>query len=273
MKTIDPTIDLVRKVYSKPVPLQSELTNPFNANKRRKTKSTEIKVDEFPDDINKWDNRTFSKYFGEQYKIHVGGFYKITFTSDNQIMQSILDFMEDNKLSKKEHAKLFLDWCFANKDVIISSQSYFLPTTIRNFLNKYYQDQIRQNDDTTPLIDIFSEIEELYANGRQREIYSKYGIPVASTYFINKKNFDYENVKINLFTLFETLAEGNIEQKRLLGDIFQKSIARSPYLNSMYLLDWRDTFSSLADKYKKESWWKDDDYLGKPRFDYDKIAK
>ena len=271
MKLIDPTIDLVRKVYSKPVPLQEELTNPFNANKRRNKKNTAIKLDDFPEDINEWEIRTFSKYFAEQYKIYIGGIYKITYVNDNMVMQSIFDFMEDNKLNKREHTKKFLDWCFSNKDMITSTQSYFLPTTVRNFLNKYYQDQIRRNDESVPLIDIFLEMESLYSNGRQREIYSKFGIPIASTYFINKKNFDYENVKINLITLFETLAEGNLEQKRLLGDIFQKSITRSPYLDSMYLLNWRDVFSSLVEKYTKESWWKDDDYLGKPRFDFDKI--
>jgi len=57
-----------------------------------------------------------------------------------------------------------------------------------------------------------------------------------------------------------------------LSDIFQKSISRSPYIPEFALLNWRDLFF-LAKKFSKESWWREEDYPGEPRFKYDKFLK
>jgi hypothetical protein len=71
--------------------------------------------------------------------------------------------------------------------------------------------------------------------------------------------------------LFETLSKGNAEEKKLISDTFQKSISRSPYLPEFDLLDWREIFIKYTAKYKEETWWRDEDYPGKPRFQFDKF--
>ena len=71
--------------------------------------------------------------------------------------------------------------------------------------------------------------------------------------------------------LFESLSKGTAEDKILLQTIIQRSISRSPYPAEFSLLDWREHFELLVEKYKIESWWRDEDYPGSPRFDYDKF--
>lgn len=268
----DPTIDLIRKVYSEPVPLQSELTNPFNANKRkRKTTDKSLVSDELDADIQTWEVKDFCKYFAQEYKKSFGGTYKVTYVSDGPIFKQILGFMEDNKIDKNQYCKNFIDWCFENKALIIQAQGFILPTTIVYSLNKYYQDKVYKNDKEEALIDIFDDIEYLDKNGKHKEIYSKFGIPVSATYLIHKKKIPLDAVVSNLKMLFEMLSTGNSQQMNLLESIFQKSIFRSPYIPEMELLDWRDVFDEFLLKSKKENWWENNDYPGMPRFDFKKL--
>ena len=56
-KPNDPTYDFVMSIYMQHVPLQSELTNPFSANKRqRKTKLVTKVAKELPDDLGTWSS-------------------------------------------------------------------------------------------------------------------------------------------------------------------------------------------------------------------------
>jgi hypothetical protein len=59
-KPNDPTYDFVMSIYMQHVPSQSELTNPFSANKRqRKTKLVTKVAKELPDDLGTWSSRNF----------------------------------------------------------------------------------------------------------------------------------------------------------------------------------------------------------------------
>jgi hypothetical protein len=271
-RVIDPTIELIHKIYAQPVPLKSELSNPFAANRRkRKTIDTRLESDVLDADVSKWETRDFCKYFAQEYKAHIGGTYKITYTSDQMVVREIFDFMEDNKLPKNEDCKKFIDWCFQNKNIIIQQTGYLMPSTIRHFLNRYYQDSIVPQHSSNYKIDIYDELAILDKTGKHRELYSKFGIPIASTYFINKKNIPEEAVIDNLHLLFDTLASGNSEQKQFLTNIIQKSINRSPYIPEMNLLNWRGVFEDILVKYKSEKWWREEDYIGSPRFDFKKL--
>jgi hypothetical protein len=63
------------------------------------------------------------------------------------------------------------------------------------------------------------------------------------------------------------------DEKKLLNDIVQKSISRSPYIAGFELTDWRTLFSEIIERFKEETWWRDQDYPGNPRFKYDKFIK
>lgn len=272
-KINDPTLDFVKGIYMLHVPDKSQLSNPFSANKRQRSKKIVVKTEKgFPEDLNAWTAKTFVDYFAEEFKKNFNGRYKVTYTSDNKFVNSIFDFMEDNNLSKQEWTKKFLDWCFVNKEVIIKKFGHFLLMNLPSFLNRYYQDVI-VSDHKAPLIAVFEEVEALANAGKSKEIYSKYGIPVASTYYMNYKNIKESEIASGLQKLFSSLSDGTLEEKKLLESMFQKSITRSPYIEGFVMLDWRQTFQDIAEKFKDETWWRDEDYSGSPRFDYSKFIK
>jgi hypothetical protein len=273
MKKTDPTIELIRSVYKQNVPLQEELSNPFNANKRRNKKSVPKLSLRSSSPIEEWDAKFFVRYFADEYKRVIGGVYKVTFASDVKLIYSILGFMEDNNLEKNVYTKKFLDWCFENKDMVVSIHGHFLLNTIKDLLNRYYQDQIIPQNKILTLIDIIDDIHEMFNNNLHREIYLKFGIPIACTYFVNHQNYELSDVIENSRKLFMVMIKGNADQKKLLGEIFQKSISRSPYIKNMLMMDWRSEFSDMTERYKKEIWWKDSDYSGNSRFDYNKLLK
>jgi hypothetical protein len=271
MKTVkDPTYDFVKGIYMQHVPLQSELVNPFQANKRQRKKPIAKTLKEAPEDIKDWTAKHFTDYFFNEYKKAFDGIYRVTYTSDNKIINIIADFMEDNQLDKNEWTKKFIDWCFINKTIIMQRSGHFLLMEFPHYLNRYYQDVINTNS-TTPLIDIYNEVHNLAKLGRSKELFSKYGIPIVCTYYAHTKNISKEDFISGLNQLFQTLSKGNAEEKKIISDTFQKSVSRSPYLPEFELLDWREIFVKYTTKYKEETWWRDEDYPGKPRFQFDKF--
>ena len=271
MKTVkDSTYDFVKGIYMQHIPLQTELVNPFQANKRQRKKPVAKVLKEAPEELKDWTAKNFTDYFFNEYKRVFSGVYRVTYTSDNKIINIIADFMEDNQLDKNEWTKKFIDWCFLNKTVIMQRSGHFLLIEFPHYLNRYYQDVIYTNS-STPLIDIFDEVRTLAKLGRSKELFSKYGIPIVCSYYANANNISKEDFISGLNKLFETLSKGNAEEKKLISDTFQKSISRSPYLPEFDLLDWREIFIKYTAKYKEETWWRDEDYPGKPRFQFDKF--
>lgn len=271
MKTVnDPTYEFVKSIYLQHIPQQSELSNPFSANKRQKKRTTLTKTKEIPDDISQWSPKNFSDYFGAEYKRVFDGVYKITYTSDNKIINIIMEFMIENGLEKNEWTKKFIDWCFLNKGVILQKSGHFLLVEFPNFLNRYYQDVISRNS-AVALMDIFPDVKALASEGKSKELFSKYGIPIACTYYATYKNISDEQLVSGLRNLFNQLSKGNIQEKQLFGDIIQKSISRSPYPNDFKILDWREIFATEISKYKSEPWWRPDDYPGQARFKVEKF--
>jgi hypothetical protein len=271
MKTVkDPTYDFVKGIHMQHIPLQTELVNPFQANKRQRKKPVAKVLKEAPEELKDWTAKNFTDYFFNEYKRVFSGVYRVTYTSDNKIINIIADFMEDNQLDKNEWTKKFIDWCFLNKTVIMQRSGHFLLIEFPHYLNRYYQDVIHTNS-STPLIDIFDEVRTLAKLGRSKELFSKYGIPIVCSYYAHANNISKEDFISGLNQLFETLSKGNAEEKKLISDTFQKSISRSPYLPEFDLLDWREIFIKYTAKYKEETWWRDEDYPGKPRFQFDKF--
>ena len=271
MKTVnDPTYDFVKGIYMQHVPLQTELSNPFQANKRQRKKPVVKTLKEAPEELKDWTAKNFTDYFFNEYKKAFNGVYRVTYTSDNKIINIIADFMEDNQLDKNEWTKKFIDWCFLNKTVIMQRSGHFLLIEFPHYLNRYYQDVIKTNS-STPLIDIYDEVRSLAKLGRSKELFSKYGIPIVCTYYAHTNNISKEDFVSGLNQLFETLSKGNAAEKKLISDTFQKSVSRSPYLPEFDLLDWREIFVKYTAKYKEETWWRDEDYPGKPRFQFDKF--
>jgi len=85
-------------------------------------------------------------------------------------------------------------------------------------------------------------VKDLDDKGRSKEILSKYGIPIAATYFIHHKDINFDSVVSGFTKLFEKLDSGTSEETKIFSDIMQKSISRSPYIPEFALLNCRDDF-------------------------------
>ncbi len=272
-ETADPVYKLMEDVFKRPVPLMSELSNPFAANKRKRRTTLTDKNEFIPENVEDWNSKHFVHYFAQCYFKSLNASYKITYSSDCSIITDIQDFMSDNSLDVNKYTKEFIDWCFDNKVLISTRTGYFLLLNTRQFLNRFYQDKVIAQNPNHNLLDVYSDVEALYDNNRSKEIYSKYGIPIASTYLINKKNIDKDKVQSGLIQWTNSLSTGTVEQKKMLVNILQKSISRSPYIQEFELLEWREVLHDIVAKFKNESWWRDEDYPGLPRFKFDKFLK
>lgn len=273
-KNIDLTYEMVKSVFNLPVPQQSELSNPFNSNTRRKNKLvTRKNLNEIPDNISDWSSRDFVNYFGDKYKQIFGGIYKKTYSSDCSKVNEFIEFMDANELNKNEMTKTFIDWCFDNNEFISRSNNTFSLTSMRKFLNTFFQQVVRNDVQSNVSLDIFNEVSEAIENGKTKEVLATYGIPIVSTYFINHKGIEFEKIKGGLNILFSKLIQGDQEELLLLNKIVQRSISRSPYPSNFEMLDWREVFSDLSNKYSKELWWRDKDYNGSMQYKYDRFLK
>jgi hypothetical protein len=272
MKTTDTTYQMVLDIYNTPVPLQSELTNPFKPKSKPKKSSllpkTAIEVDV---DYTNWSSRDFVDYFAIEYKKMFGGIYKKTYSSDCSHINEIIEFMDANELDKNEWSKKFIDWCFVNKEYISSQSGTFLLSSVKKQLNTFYQQVISENKKSKPVIDIFDELVEMIDKGKTKEVLAIYGIPIVSTYVHYYKNVSDENIKAGLRKLFISLIDGDADTQKLLTKIVQRSINRSPYPDLFILTDWRNEYPELAELFKNELWWKDKDYIGSYQYKYDRF--
>ena len=259
----DPTVMLVTEIYKMNVPLQSEIANPFTANKRARKKSLVPKQETtIADDVSSWSTRTFVDYFSEQYKKNIGGYYKKTYSSDCSVINEIFDFMNSNDIDEKIWTKKFIDWCFLNKENILKKCESFILLNLRSFLNIYFQNSIKNKAISNKAIPIYDDFVSMVNDGKSKELFSIYGIPISATFFINKQNIDENSLKQGLSQLINKLMKGNAEEQQLLAKMVQRSINRSPYIEGFKLVDWRNEFPELRQKFSAEVWWREKDYTG-----------
>lgn len=273
-KKSDSIHQLVTSVMSIEVPPEGQLVNPFKP--VRKT-NKQVTLDELinkrgpvelPKDVSTWTSKNFATHFARSYHDHLGGNYKITFTSDLPIIKNIGDFFDSNGLNRNEWTKKLFDWSFNNYDQIVKKFNYFTLLSVFNSINYFYQDEvlpqvesgsIERNSQDNSLLD---EIESLQANKvKPTEIFARFGIPITVTYLNKVKGYDIEKIVNSLNVRFADNKSTDIE---ILERIFNSSIINSPYPEEFLMLNWRSEFKSLTNFYRTESWWRDKDYSGKP---------
>ncbi len=226
-----------------------KLLIPFTANKRARKKSLVPKQETtIADDVSSWSTRTFVDYFSEQYKKNIGGYYKKTYSSDCSVINEIFDFMNSNDIDEKIWTKKFIDWCFLNKENILKKCESFILLNLRSFLNIYFQNSIKNKAISNKAIPIYDDFVSMVNDGKSKELFSIYGIPISATFFINKQNIDENSLKQGLSQLISKLMKGNAEEQQLLAKMVQRSINRSPYIEGFKLVDWRNEFPELRQK-------------------------
>ena len=271
-KQLDSTVQMVMDIYKKPVPLQSEIANPFSANKRQRKKKISVDSNhELPEDVQDWNTRNFVDFYAEQYFSFFKAIYKKTYASDCTVISEIFTFFEQNNQDKLQRTKEYIEWAFINNTYVTKTSGVFLLTSLRGFMNYFMQEKILNQRDVNRTINVYDDVHKLASQGKTKEVFAKFGIPIAATYFTNKKEINEKDMIAGVKLLIETLTQGDSEQKNMLIEIVNKSIDRSPYPESFKLTNWREKFPVLFEQFNKESWWKDRDYSGKPNFDVERF--
>jgi len=272
---------LIERIMATPVPAKGQLVNPLRAN----TKTRQISLSDFksnknlPDDISEWQSKHFAIYFTDKFKEKTNGNYHVNYKTDIPPIHVVLKRMKSQGLNANEFTKKYIDWFFDNFLRIKNRVSIVTPASLPGFTNEYYQSIILpmveskavvRNTNDTSLLD---EINEAHTEGKIGEIFVRFGIPVASTYFIRHKKVKPEAVLKALEERFAKLAGNGFSGKEQLSKILISSILGSPYPSDFELLDWRDTFETQIEAYQSEDWWRDNDYKGVPLDKYYILGK
>ncbi len=281
VKKEDVAAAIIERIMSQPVPKEGQLVNPLTAEKRTRkagqVSMNDIGNDPFDADVRTWTVRTFVDYFAKKWQKETGGNYKKTYTSDQIVFQDIGKFMASNGLEKREWTKKFIDWCFKRRNEIVKRSGHFMPQTIRGYLNQFYQDvvmpmveenQVERTYVETPILD---EIKQADDDGRATEIFLRFGIPLAATYFVVTKGYKESTVQKGLDKLIHDLSIGTPADRDKLALMFQRSIIRSPYPEWFVFTDWRNRYQTYVQRHAEDNWWREDDYRGRALPEYQKL--
>lgn len=209
-------------------------------------------------------------YFCRRYTVKIGGFYRKSNISDSKSVNEIFLFLDNNGLNKEEYAPKFIDWCFDNKTRIVKERHGITLQTICHYLNQFYQDTVLPAVEEGTVereavieINLIREIKEIETTSNAFNIFAKYGIPVGVTYFVNVKKMPQEDIVKGVKEAIKKYQREAIGQQKI-SQMFKKSILSSPYPPEMCGLNWREYFAPELIHFKKESWWRESDYKGKP---------
>jgi hypothetical protein len=277
-KVDDNVKDIINRILTSPVPEEGQLMHPIQSKKRDKKEGQitlgDIDIKE-KNNVADWNAKDFVDYFAKKFQEVTNGNYRRVYRADGTAFQAMLHFFASNGLDKSEWTKKFIDWAFSRRDLIQRKFGYFNPHTILNTINYFYQDEIlpliegEKIQRTVEEISLLDELTEAFATGGDIEVFVKYGIPITATYMIHVRNVDsvrlVEAIRKRLVILIQS--DRNEAKK-----IFHKSIINSPYRPDYEFLDWRDMYSDIVKSFELESWWRENDYKGKPLAKYREIV-
>ncbi len=283
-KKRDIAAEIMERIMSEPIPTRGQLNNPLIKEKVTKRKGqirlSDIPLTEdrnvggYPDDVRVWTDRQFVDYFADHYQAEIGGNYRRIYRVDCQIIQKIIHFFTLNGLEGKEWAKKFLDWAFLHQKSIIRREGHFTLNDILRVINHFYQEEVIPQveegviqQDTTD-VSMLEELIEADKNGKAAEIYTRFGIPIAVTFYVNIRGFKFDTVMKGTEQRLSMLAQGGVTERQQLGQILHSSIINSAYPDKFLLLDWRNKFEAQAELFYSETWWRDADYRTKVQDKY-----
>jgi len=277
-KAVSSDTAIMERIIAEPIPEKGRLSNPVTKTSRKQISLTDLDIDVKPSrsnrnpDLQTWNSRQFVDFFAECYQEVLGAFYRKGYKSDCVVFQDIMNFFHSNGLPKGEWTHKFINWSFepTNRNRIVRTRGYITPTDIRAFLNHFYQEtvmpqveagEVERITTDTSLID---QITKAMNEGRERQVFVDFGIPVTATYMVKIKKFKVEIVQQAITQLLTNLSKGDLADREKLHKILHASIVGSPYPAEFELLNWRDRFDQIVKPYHKEDWWRDVDYKAKP---------
>lgn len=275
-KTIDATTEVVQNVMSQFIPPEGQLINPFKAKKRENKQVTlhdlldKKATNTLSKDPNQWTNKQMVEYFARAYQTATGGNYKVTYVSDVPIIKSIGDFMASNGLQRNEWTKNLIDWSLEHSEDIKKRYGYITLNSVFNAINLFYQSVVlpRVEEDTVErdILDtsLLEEIKQAEAAGKATEIFARYGLPVTITYLHCIKGYALDKIIKATEDRLEALSKGSAADREIIQRIMTSSVIGSPYPPTFFGIDWRQKFSTYCKQFHSETWWRQEDYKGKP---------
>lgn len=276
----DELLEMVKEIMATPVPEKESLSNPFKITRTRKisTEDKRLTPNLLAHDIKDWTARTFVDYFSLEYFKKFNNKYRKVYGSDGKVFNDIMRFMASNGVNKRIYTKKLIDWVFENTDEVLKHTSYIDSNAVFKMINYFFQEEIlpqvedNKIDRSHQEENILDEIQEADREGKVSEIFARFGIPVAATYFVQYKGVSYDVVFKGLIAYIEKLRQGDIQSQLRVSQIFQRSILRSPYSDNFSMLDWRESLSKYCKDYYNEKWWRDEDYKGRPLKEYNRLT-
>ena len=150
------------------------------------------------------------------------------------------------------------------KNQILRKKDFLTPLTVKSFVNEYLQHKVLDlghKEDTQIKYDFVLELDELYNNGQMASALQRYGIPIVASYLHFIKDHSLEKIITGIKSI------------KNLSKVMRSSIIRSPYIQDMKLLNWRDIIKDQTKDLCNENWWRDVDYAGVPLESYRKLCR
>jgi hypothetical protein len=269
---------IIKRIMESSVPADGQLTHPFKIDADKKENKQVTLADarnfKFPMDVKSWSPKMFVDYFAQKYQEEVNVNYRKMYKSDIMIIRKMGDFLVSNGLERNTWVKKLIDWAFRHRQQIINKEGHFTTQEVLRQINYFYQQEIlpkvEENEidrDTTDTL-LLEEIQEADSSGKITEVFVRFGIPVALTYLVKIKKMNEDNLIKATEQRIKLLSSGSSLEKEQLEKMLHSSVIGSPYPDDFIGLDWRENFSSYINKYIKESWWRQEDYKGKPLTKY-----
>jgi hypothetical protein len=178
--------------------------------------------------------------------------------------------MRSNGLESHEWTKQAIEWGFRKREHIKRKRGAFTPHEILSMINYFVQEEVLPKAETGAVVremgdtSLLDEITQAMDNGKERQVFVDFGIPVTATYMVRIKGFSASVVEAGIRKLLQMLAAGGAIEREKLARIFQSSVVGSAYPDGFALLDWRDKFRSEVALYINEDWYRSSDYNCKP---------
>ena len=285
-KNIDPAQAIIERILGEPVPSEGQLKHPLATKPRQKgvyQHTAEVLLaqaqqrSEFPTEVAEWTTRHFVDYTAKRIQEETGGNYKKLYRADIGYIQQIQRFMASNGLAKNDWTRNFIEWCLLRRAQIVRKDGFFTIQVLPRYLNQFMQEEImpqvergavsRDQFDTS----LLEEIEQAVSEGKATEVVVRFGIPVAVTYFVKVKGFGQTRLIQALHERFNSMVKSGAEGHLQVSRVFQASVLGSPYPADFLALNWRVEFADLVKIFEGDSWYRPDDYKGRPLGKYDAI--
>lgn len=229
-----------------------------------------------PENINEWSNKDFVHYFVQELNKKQQIPYVIEYSRDCSSIKKIKDQLLDINITDYNKIKDFIDWAIINYEQLKKEDDRFDLPTLNKFLNMFLQsnDVSDINNDRSLGFDILEKMNKELRDNQKNKLsilLKQFGIPLTATFY-HRQGIDINKIIHGIELRLKHFGENDII---ILHNIIQRSIDFSPYPNWFILINWRELFHQIIDKYHLPDlkWWRNTDYAGNFAIEYNRFKE